>query len=254
MTAAIDHGPTDSPLLEETIGVNLERTVERFGDREAFVVAHQGIRQTWAEFDATVDEVAKGLMAMGIEAGDRVAMWSPNYAEWTYIQYATAKIGAIQVNVNPAYRTNELEYALHQSGAKLLVTRTEYLTSTYRDMVDAVSPHLPDLERVVYFDTDDWATLLHSGDHVSDPDLAARAASLSPGAHAGDAPRTWRKARAAISQTTSVEIRYSQKRSITRLMVQWMTLCKARSATKAQADTTNTLSTWPVTYIIRQST
>ena len=178
MTAAIDSGATNTPLIEQTIGDNLDATVARFPDREALVVPHQDIRQTWAEFSVVVDRVAKGLMAKGIEKGDRVGMWSPNFAEWVYIQYATAKIGAIQVNVNPAYRTSELEYALKQSGAKMLVTRTEYLTSAYRDMVEAVRHELPALEEVVYFDTDDWAELLAAGEAISDDDLAARGATL----------------------------------------------------------------------------
>ena len=178
MTLSIAAGPTGTPLLEQTIGANLEATVDRFPDREALVVVHQGVRQTWAEFDATINEVAKGLMGIGIHAGDRVGMWSPNFAEWTYIQYATAKIGAIQVNINPAYRVNELQYALDQSGCRLLVTRTEYLTSGYRDMVDEVAPALRDLENVIYFDTDDWSELIDAGRSVSDDDLAARAESL----------------------------------------------------------------------------
>ena len=178
MTAAIDRGATDIPLLEQTIGENLAATVARFPDREALVVPHQGVRQNWTEFAATVDRVAKGLMARGIEKGDRVGMWSPNFAEWIYIQYATAEIGAIQVNVNPAYRTSELEYALRQSGCRMLVTRTEYLTSGYRDMVDAVRPNLPELTDVVYFDTDDWPALLADGESISDDELAERAASL----------------------------------------------------------------------------
>ena len=178
MTLAIDHGATDVELLEQTIGENLEATVARYPDREAFVVAHQGIRQSWTEFDHTVNQVAKGLLARGIGKGDRVGMWSPNFAEWTYIQYATAKIGAIQVNVNPAYRTSELEYALRQAGCRMLVTRTEYLTSAYREMVEEVRPNLPDLGEVVYFDTDDWADLIAAGTSVSDDDLAARAATL----------------------------------------------------------------------------
>jgi len=178
VTLSIAAGPTGTPLLEQTIGANLEATVDRFPDREALVVVHQGVRQTWAEFDATINEVAKGLMGIGIHAGDRVGMWSPNFAEWTYIQYATAKIGAIQVNINPAYRVNELQYALDQSGCRLLVTRTEYLTSGYRDMVDEVAPALRDLENVIYFDTDDWSELIDAGRSVSDDDLAARAESL----------------------------------------------------------------------------
>ena len=156
MTLSIAAGPTGTPLLEQTSGANLEATVDRFPDREALVVVHQGTRQTWAEFDATVNGVAKGLMGIGVQAGDRVGMWSPNFAEWTYIQYATAKIGAIQVNINRAYRVNELQYALDQSGCRLLVTRTEYMTSGYRDMVDEVAPGLRGLEKVIYFDTDDW--------------------------------------------------------------------------------------------------
>jgi len=176
---AIDAGATEIPLIEQTIGDNLEETVRHFGDREALVVDHQGIRQTWTEFNASVDAVAKGLMAYGIEPGDRVGMWSPNYAEWVYVQFATAKIGAIQVNINPAYRTSELEYAMNQSGCTMLVTRTEYLTSAYRDMVEQVRPNCPDLEHVVYFDTDDWADLIAAGQSMTSDDLRARMASLS---------------------------------------------------------------------------
>ena len=178
MSKAIDQGATDLPLLEETIGANLEATVARHGDCEAFVVPHQAIRQTWREFNATVDQVAKGLMAAGIEAGDRVGMWSPNYAEWTYVQYATAKIGAIQVNVNPAYRTSELEYALNQSGCRMLVTRTEYLTSKYKEMVESIRSNLSHLEKVVYFDTPDWAELIAQGREITDAELAGRGRSL----------------------------------------------------------------------------
>ena len=175
---AIDSGETDVPLIELTIGQQLDAITTQYPEREALVVAHQDVRQTWSEFRATVDAVAKGLMAAGIDAGDRVGMWSPNYAEWVYIQFATAKIGAIQVNVNPAYRTSELEYALNQSGAKMLVTRTEYLTSAYRDMVESVRPNCGDLQQVVYFDTEDWDQLLAGGETVSDDELAARGATL----------------------------------------------------------------------------
>jgi len=180
MTEAIARGATDTPLIHQTIGANLEATVERFADREALVVPHQGVRQTWAEFDATVNQVAKGLLARGIQKGDRVGMWSPNYAEWVYIQYATAKVGAIQVNINPAYRTNELEYALKQSGCRMLVTRTEYLTSAYRAMVEEVHPNIPSLTDVIYFDTGDWDALLQAGANVSDDELRERGARLEP--------------------------------------------------------------------------
>ncbi len=178
MAAAIDRGAVDTPLLEETIGDNLASTVARQPDDEALVVPHQNIRQSWSEFAATVDEVAKGLLARGVQKGDRVGMWSPNFAEWVYIQYATAKIGAIQVNINPAYRTSELEYALNQSGCRMLVTCTSYLTSEYREMVESVRANVPDLIDVVYFDTDDWSNLLAEGSSVSDDELASRSASL----------------------------------------------------------------------------
>ena len=180
MTVAMAAGPIDQPLLDETIGANLDSTVARFPDRDALVVPHQDIHQTWAEFGETVDEVARGLLALGIEPGDRVGMWSPNFAEWVYIQYATAKIGAIQVNINPAYRTNELTYALEQSGCRLLVACTEFLTSSYRDMVEEVSPSLAALERVIYFDTDDWADLLAGAASVTADDVCRRADSLNP--------------------------------------------------------------------------
>jgi fatty-acyl-CoA synthase len=180
MTVAMAAGPIDQPLLDETIGANLDSTVARFPDRDALVVPHQDVHQTWAEFGATVDEVARGLLALGIEPGDRVGMWSPNFAEWVYIQYATAKIGAIQVNINPAYRTNELTYALEQSGCRLLVACTEFLTSSYRDMVEEVSPSLAALERVIYFDTDDWADLLAGAASVTADDVRRRADSLNP--------------------------------------------------------------------------
>ncbi len=177
---AYDVGPTDVPLLELTIGELLASTVSARPNDEALVVPFQDVRLTWSEFNATVQQVAKGLMAYGVGKGDRVGMWSPNYAEWIYIQFATALIGAIQVNVNPAYRTNELEYAINQSGMKLLVTRTDYLTSAYRDMVEEVTPNCSNLERTVYFDTDDWQALIDAGASVSDDDLATRRAALDP--------------------------------------------------------------------------
>jgi fatty-acyl-CoA synthase len=180
MTPSSSAGRTDTPLLLQTIGENLRATARRFPEREALVVCHQGVRQTWADLDATVDAAAKALMGLGIEKGDRVGMWSPNYAEWAWIQYATARIGAIQVNINPAYRTRELRYALEQSGCRALVTLTSYLTSAYREMVEEIRPDLRALERVIYFDTDDWAELLAAGSSVSDDELRARTTQLRP--------------------------------------------------------------------------
>jgi len=178
MTLSLAQGPSAPPLIELTVGAQLESTAARFGDLEALVVPAQGVRQSWSEFNSTVDDVAKGLVAMGIEAGDRVGMWSPNFAEWAYIQFATAKIGAIQVNINPAYRTNELEFALNHAQCRLLVTCTQYLTSGYREMVDEVKGRLTHLEHVIYFDTDDWGTMIAGGAGVSDTELATRGASL----------------------------------------------------------------------------
>ncbi|HEV3127865.1 MAG TPA: AMP-binding protein, partial [Solirubrobacteraceae bacterium] len=112
------HGVSAEPLLGETIGRNLERTIARVPDADALVSRHQGVRYTYAEFGQAVDRLAGGLLAAGLKRGDRVGVWAPNRAEWTLVQYATAKLGVILVNVNPAYRTNELGYALDQSGCR----------------------------------------------------------------------------------------------------------------------------------------
>lgn len=162
---AVDHAPSyasgisEVPLLGETIGQNLERTAATYGDHEALVEVASGRRWTYAEFDAEVDVVARGLMAKGIAKGDRVGIWAPNCAEWTITQYATAKIGAILVNVNPAYRTHELSYALNQSGVRLLISATEFKTSDYRAMVDEVRPDCKALREVVYIGMPDWDAL-----------------------------------------------------------------------------------------------
>ena len=148
-------GATDVPLLEETIGANFERTVAAYGDREALVEYASGRRWTWSELNADVDAFAIGLIRKGIRKGDRVGIWSPNCAEWTIVQYATAKIGAILVNINPAYRTHELAYALNPSGTTLLISATEFKTSDYRGMVEEVREQTP-VEQVVYIGTPDW--------------------------------------------------------------------------------------------------
>ena len=174
-------GGDESPaLLAETIGVNLERTVSAHPDREALVEVASGRRWTWAEFDAAVNRVARGLVAVGITKGDRVGIWSPNCAEWTLTQYATAKIGAVLVNVNPAYRTHEFSFAVNQSGLSLLVAATSFKTSNYRGMIEETREHCPNLKRVVYLDTDDWASLVAEGEQLPDGALAERMAELSP--------------------------------------------------------------------------
>ena len=116
MTRSYASGVASAPLIGETIGENLERTVARFGDREALVVRQQDVRLTYEELNVQVDALARGLLGAGLRKGDRVGIWAPNCAEWVLTQYATAKAGIILVNVNPAYRTTELQYALNQSG------------------------------------------------------------------------------------------------------------------------------------------
>jgi fatty-acyl-CoA synthase len=153
-------GPTDVPLLEDTIGANLERTVASFPDREALVACHQRLRYTYAELDAAVDEVARGLIAVGLERGDRLGIWSPNCAEWVLVQFATAKLGVILVNVNPAYQTSELSFALRQSGCRALVAAPEFKGSDFVAMVEEVAPSAPDLERTIFLGSDGWDELL----------------------------------------------------------------------------------------------
>jgi len=173
------HGTSTDPLLGETIGTNLERTTARVPDHDALVSCHQGLRYTYVELDAAVDEVAKGLLEAGIERGDRVGIWSPNSAEWVLVQYATAKIGAILVNINPAYRTHEVAYALEQSGVRLLVSAQAFKTSNYRAMVQEVRGGLPDLERVVFLESGDWDELVAAADSVESEALRERSATLS---------------------------------------------------------------------------
>jgi fatty-acyl-CoA synthase len=178
MELAQDAGPTDVPLLDETIGANLARTVAAHGDREALVARHQGVRWTYDEFADRVARLARGLLGIGLEAGDRVGLWSPNYAEWTLVQYATAEIGVILVNVNPAYRTHELAYALNQSGCRFLFAAPSFKTSDYVDMVEQVQPEVPALERAVFFWEDDWDELVAGAGGVTDAELDARRAGL----------------------------------------------------------------------------
>ena len=172
-------GVSDVPLLGETIGQNLERTVAAYGDREALVEMVSGRRWTYEQFNREVDVIARGLMAKGIAKGDRVGIWAPNCAEWTITQYATAKIGAILVNVNPAYRTHELSYVLNQSGVKLLISATSFKTSDYRAMVDEVGPQCAALAEVIYIGTPDWDALVNGAIAVSDDELVARGNELA---------------------------------------------------------------------------
>ena len=174
-------GETEPALLEETIGANLDRTVARFPDREAMVEFATGTRWTWRELDRDVEVVARGLLAAGIEKGDRIGIWGPNSARWTITQFAAAKIGAILVNVNPSYRTHEFSYAVNQSGMRLLVSATGFKTSDYRGMIEETAPLNRGLERVVYLDTDDWDALVAEGEPLDADVLNVRMHSLEPG-------------------------------------------------------------------------
>ncbi|MDA1091748.1 MAG: AMP-binding protein [Acidobacteria bacterium] len=172
------HGVSPVPLLGETIGDNLKRTVARFGSREALVAPAQHYRATYAELWDATTALAKTLLARGIARGDRVGLWSPNRFEWVVIQYATARVGAILVNVNPAYKTQELRHALNQSGLGLLLHSRGFRQTDYVAMVKAVRPHCGTLGDAVVLD-DHWAALLEEGAAVSDDALAARETQLS---------------------------------------------------------------------------
>jgi fatty-acyl-CoA synthase len=166
---------SDTPLLGDTIGANFDRTVARFPDRLALVDVPAGLRYTYAELKDEVDALAYALLGSGVGKGDRVGIWSPNRAEWTVTQYATAKIGAILVNINPAYRTSELEFVLNQSGCKLLIAAQRLKTSDYAAMITEVRPRCADLEQVVLLDSDDWRELLETGKYA---DISVRNAEL----------------------------------------------------------------------------
>ncbi len=163
MTLSYAQGPSEHPLLGETIGANLERTTARVPGSEALVACKQGLRYTYAEFNQAVDRLASGMLAAGLERGERIGIWSPNRAEWALTQYATAKLGAILVNINPAYRTSELEFVLRQSGCRWLVAAQEHRGVDCTQMVAAARRTLPELERAVFFDTPEWSELVDSG-------------------------------------------------------------------------------------------
>jgi fatty-acyl-CoA synthase len=176
-SASYVHGTGSIPLLGETIGENLRRTVERFPGKDALVVRSQGYRATYRELWEATTEVARGLIAVGVAPGDRVGIWSPNRFEWVLVQYATARIGAILVNINPAYKTAELEYALKQSGAGVLLLAKRFRQSDYVGMLAEVRDRCPDLRAALVLD-DDWETLLRAGRSVAPHVLEQRERAL----------------------------------------------------------------------------
>jgi fatty-acyl-CoA synthase len=173
-------GETDVPLLEQTIPDNLDATVARFGDREALVDVAQGIRWTYAEFADEVDRLARALLAIGVVKGDRVGIWAPNCAQWTLVQYATAKLGAILVNINPSYRTHELEFVLKQAGISHLFLAQSFKTSDYVAMFDEVRDSCPDVRDRTVFGTPSWDVLLEQAERVGAHRVAAVQATLDP--------------------------------------------------------------------------
>ena len=171
------HGASLVPLLGETIFQNLRRTAERFGEREALVVAHQDHRSTYAELVDQCETIARGLIARGVRKGDRVGIWSPNRFEWVIVQYATAAIGAILVNINPAYRTSELEYALNQSGISFLILAARFRQADYVAMLAEVKGRCPELKEALVLE-DGWDALQRDADKVSAGQLHAIEESL----------------------------------------------------------------------------
>ena len=171
------HGASAVPLLGETIGANLRRTVERFGDREALVVRHQSYRATYSELWHQTTQLAKALLASGVQKGDRVGIFAPNRFEWIVTQFATARIGAILVNINPAYKTSELRYALTQSGISLLIHAAAFRASDYRAMVEEVRGDCPGLLETIVIDHQ-WTDLLARATRTSDRELADRESRL----------------------------------------------------------------------------
>ena len=150
MALSYSQGIGTTPLLGETIGANFDRAVATYPDRDALVSRHQDVRLSYAELGENVDRTAAALAGLGLGKGDRLGIWAPNCAEWVHVQFATAKLGIILVNINPAYRTTELAYALRQSGCKALIAAPEFKTSDYRAMVAEVRDDLPDLEHVFF--------------------------------------------------------------------------------------------------------
>jgi fatty-acyl-CoA synthase len=178
------HGVASRPLLGQTLGQALDTAACRFGARDAVISLHQNLRYSYAELLHEVNRAAKALIALGVQRGDRVGIWSPNNAEWAITQYAAAKAGAILVNVNPANRARELQYGLKQSGVSVLISARGFRSADYVQMLDELAPALPALRHVVFLGDSDlpagvtWADFLRRGDGVSDVELARREALL----------------------------------------------------------------------------
>lgn len=172
-------GTGTTALLGDTIGANLDRAIAAHPDREALVDVPSGRRWTYAEFGAAVDEVARGLLARGVAKGERIGIWAVNCPEWVLVQYASARIGAVMVTINPAYRVHELEYVLNQSGISLLVASLAHKSSDYRRMVEQVRGSCPALRNVFYIGHAGWGRLIEAGRGVPPERVREREALLS---------------------------------------------------------------------------
>jgi fatty-acyl-CoA synthase len=159
------HGLSRFPLLGETIGENLRNTSDKFPDREALISADQNYCSTYSEFWQQVTRVAKSLLAIRLQKGDRVGIWSPNRYEWVLMQYAAARTGVILVNINPAYRSSELAYVLGQSGVSVLFSALSFKNSDYKTMIDEAKSSCENLREVIYFDKD-WEKFLSESNSV----------------------------------------------------------------------------------------
>ena len=163
-------GASQYPMLGETIGQNLERTVAKYPQQEALVSVEQDIRFTYSEFYQETTKVARALLAVGVKKGDRVGIWSPNRYEWVVLQYATARIGLILVNINPAYRTSELAFVINQAGISYMVSALQFKSSNYKAMIEKVKDECPTL-KATYFLDQDWDDLMEKASEVSEDDM-----------------------------------------------------------------------------------
>ncbi|HET6634668.1 MAG TPA: AMP-binding protein [Streptomyces sp.] len=178
-TLSYASGVSEVPLLGRTIGADLDEAIARHPGRDALVDVPSGRRWSYADFGRDVDAVARGLLALGVATGDRVGIWAVNCPEWVLVQYATARIGAVMVNINPAYRVHELEYVLNQAGVSVLVSTVAFKDSRYREMVEQVRTTCPQLRETVYIEDPSWETMVERGADVPAEDVGRRAAELS---------------------------------------------------------------------------
>ncbi|GEN66772.1 AMP-binding protein [Chryseobacterium rhizosphaerae] len=161
------YGASEIPLLGQTIGGNLKNTVEKYPNQEALVCVHQNYRATYQEFYNQTTAIAKALLFLGAKSGDRIGIWSANRYEWVLLQYATARIGTILVNINPAYRTHELTYVLNQSEVRFIFSSLSFKSSNYKEMVEYAKEVCPSLEHEIFFD-ENWDDFVNNGQDISD--------------------------------------------------------------------------------------